>query len=90
MMHNAIKLVGAALAIGVAGCSEGPNCTSEPQSSWISEAEMKSRVASLGYEVNEFKISGSCYEIYGWDRDGRKVEVYFDPVNGTVFKSEVD
>ncbi len=89
-MHSAFKLAGAGLAIGVAGCSGDPNCTSEPRSAWMSEAEMKKRVADQGYEVKEFKISGACYEIYGWDRDGRKVEVYFNPVNGTVFKSEVD
>lgn len=25
---------------------------------------------------------GRCYEIYGTDKAGKKVEIYFDPVSG--------
>ena len=67
-----------------------PDCTKEPQSKWLSEAAMKERVAKLGYKVNVFKISGNCYEIYGWTKDGAKAEVYFNPVTGEVVKSYVD
>lgn len=75
----------------VAGCSGGgTQCTTEPQSAWMSEASMRGVIEKLGYRINEFKISGSCYEIYGWDQQGRKVEVYFNPVNGNIVKSEVD
>ncbi len=84
-------LLGLACMALVAGCgSGGPQCTDAPQSGWMSEAAMKRLIDGFGYRVNEFKVSGSCYEIYGWDRQGRKVEVYFNPVSGAVVKSEVD
>ncbi len=33
---------------------------------------------------------GNCYEIYGFDKDRRKVEIYHDPVSGKAVKSEID
>ena len=42
-----------------------------------------------GYKINKFKVTkGNCYEIYGLDKDGRKVEIYHDPVSGKAVKSE--
>lgn len=80
-----------ALAASLGACTgSGPSCTTESQSAWMSQADMKSQIAKQGYKIKEFKISGTCYEIYGWDREGRKVEVYFNPVNGEIFKSEVE
>lgn len=81
----------ATLFLGVAGCAGGgPNCTAEPQSAWMAETAMRARVAELGYKVKVFKISGNCYEIYGWNKKGQQVEVYFNPVNGEVVKSKLE
>lgn len=91
MGRKATGMLCAALAASLGACtSGGPSCTTESQAAWMSQAEMKSQIAKQGYKVKEFKISGSCYEIYGWDRQGRKVEVYFNPVNGEIFKSEFE
>ncbi|MAC47335.1 MAG: hypothetical protein CMI12_10840 [Oceanospirillum sp.] len=39
----------------------------------------------------KFKESrGHCYEIYGWNQAGQKVEVYFHPVTGKIMKQEVE
>ena len=38
-----------------------------------------------GYEIRKFKEPGTCYEIYG-KKDGKDVEVYFNPVDGSVVK----
>lgn len=40
---------------------------------------MKQKVLKAGYTIKEFKVSGSCYEIYGKDARGNNVEIYFDP-----------
>lgn len=90
MQVNLIALACAAASILVAGCGGGTECTAEPESSWMSQAEMKNRVVAQGYKVKEFKVSGSCYEIYGWNREGQRVEVYFNPVSGDIVKSEVE
>jgi hypothetical protein len=52
---------------------------------------MKSKVTELGYQkIKTFKVTGSCYEIYGYTKDDRKAEVYFNPVDGSVVKAEID
>ena len=79
------------LLLGTAGCTGGdPNCTSEPRSAWMSESDMKARVTQMGYKADVFKVAGNCYEIYGTDKEGRPVEVYFNPVTGEVVKSEIE
>ena len=42
-----------------------------------------------GYTIKTFKVSGNCYEIYGFAKDGKKVEIYFNPVDGSIIKKEV-
>ena len=63
----------------------GPTCTSEPKSQWLSEADMKARIANGGFRYSVFKVTtGNCYEIYGRDKAGKRVEVYFHPVTGAI------
>lgn len=63
----------------------GPTCTSEPKSKWLSEGAMKSKIDALGYSYKVFKVTkGNCYEIYGRDKAGQRIEVYFHPVTGAV------
>ncbi len=74
------------LAAAVAAVA-GPTCTEEPQSTWLSEAEMTKRFRAKGYQddVKTLHVSkGKCREIYGIDKQGRKVEVYFHPVTGAI------
>ncbi len=79
------------LVLGAAACSGGdPNCTTEPRSVWMPEAEMQAKVTEMGYKADVFKVAGNCYEIYGTDKEGRPVEVYFNPVSGEVVKSEIE
>lgn len=69
----------------------GPVCTTEAKDKWMSEEAMKAKVAEMGYQkIKTFKVSGSCYEIYGYTKDNKKAEVYFNPVTGAVVKAEID
>lgn len=80
-----------ALLIGLSflvssGALAGPKCTEAPSANWIPAGEMKAKAAAL-YKVDEFKTTkGNCYEIYGRNKDGRRVEVYFHPLTGAVVK----
>ena len=66
-------------------------CTAHPKDEWMSEEAMKAKAAEMGYEkIKTFKVSGECYEIYGYTKDGRKAEVYFDTKTGDVVKSNID
>lgn len=65
----------------------GPTCNVPPEK-WMKEADLKARLEAQGYQIKTFKVSrGQCYEIYGFDKNGRKVEIYFDPQTGAVIES---
>lgn len=66
----------------------GPTCN-VPQEKWMKEADFKARLESQGYQIKTFKVSkGKCYEIYGFDKAGKKVEIYFDPATAAVLESK--
>lgn len=86
-------LVSSAFALAVMGSAAiaAPDCSKEPADKWMTEDAMKAKAAEMGYtKIKTFKTSGSCYEIYGWNKDGKKAEVYFNPVTGDVVKAEVE
>ncbi len=66
-------------------------CTQAPSSEWLGEEEMRARITDMGYGIKEFKITdGGCYEIYGWDEQGHRVEIYFNPVDASIVKQNID
>ena len=67
-----------------------PECTTEPKDKWLSEDAMKAKATELGYKAEVFKVEGNCYEIYGYNKDGKQVEVYFNPVSGAVVEEEIE
>lgn len=64
------------------------DCTDQPKDKWMSEADFKKKVEADGYTIRKFKQPGSCYEIYGKNKEGKNVEIYFNPVDGSVVKSK--
>lgn len=83
------KTVIALLALSTtAAAFAGPTCK-VPENQWMKEADFKAMVEKQGYQIKTFKVSkGKCYEIYGKDKAGKKVEIYFDPSNGTPIESK--
>lgn len=74
-----LKLSALALALSATVAMAGPTCT-VPKEKWMKEADFKALMEKQGYTIKTFKVSkGQCYEIYGFDKDGKKVEIYFDP-----------
>lgn len=85
-------LLAGVLANAASSAIAGPKCTTEPQSSWLTEDQMLSKIQAMGYtDPNKtFHVSkGKCYEIYGYDKQSRKVEVYFHPITGEIAESKL-
>lgn len=82
-------LVASALIMS-SGMAVAGSCTEEPQDKWLKEDEMKGKILEMGYKIDVFKVDGTCYEIYGENKDGKKVEVYFNPVTAAVVEEEVE
>lgn len=84
-----VLITGLVLLAGVAAHAK-KNCTDQPKDKWMTEESFKASAEKLGYKIRKFKQPGSCYEIYGTNKEGKKVEVYFNPVDGSIVKEEID
>lgn len=86
MMNNTII---AALLLAASGAAmAGPSCQA-PEDKWMKETDFKKKVEDQGYQIKTFKVSkGKCYEIYGFDKSGKKVEIYFDPTTAAVLETK--
>lgn len=83
------KVMAAALLMMVATSAHAKkSCTDEPKSKWMTEAEFKKKAEEQGYKIRKFKTPGTCYEIYGTNKDGQNIEIYFNPVDGSIVKEK--
>jgi hypothetical protein len=71
------------------GAYAAPVCTKAAQSQWMPQQALKDRLAKQGYTIDKFLVSGTCYEIYGKDKAGKLVEIYFDPTDGHIVKQRI-
>jgi hypothetical protein len=64
------------------------DCKVHPKSEWASEETLKKMLKEEGYSIKKFKVDGNCYEIYGKNKQGKTVEIYFDPKTLEIVKEE--
>jgi hypothetical protein len=87
MKHKLISTLAVTFTIVLSANAFGAKkCTDEPESKWMTQEAFKAQVEAEGYKIRKFKQPGSCYEIYGTDKEGKKVEIYFNPVDGSIVK----
>ncbi|MFG1360095.1 MULTISPECIES: PepSY domain-containing protein [Xanthobacter] len=91
-MIRRLFVAAAALSLASSTALASPTCTREPQDKWLSEEAMKQKISQMGFKnIKVFKkTSSGCYEIYGYNADRRKAEVYFNPVTGEIVENNVD
>lgn len=89
-VRTLFPLIAAAAALAAPAAFAGPKCTDAPRDKWLPKEVMQARIVKAGYAIDKFKVSGSCYEIYGKDKAGNRVEIYYDPTNGKVVKENID
>ena len=80
------KLVLAASLVGMAAIATPASATGKmtcnaPQAKWKSLGALEARLKKQGWKVAKSKVDGGCYEVYGTDPQGRRVEAYFHPVS---------
>ena len=51
-----------------------------PQKQWKSLASLETQLKKQGWQLRKSKVDGGCYEVYGTDPKGNRVEAYFHPV----------
>ncbi len=81
-------LLTAVLAVVAAPVFAGADCKAHPKNEWMPQATMMKNLEAQGYQIKKFKVDGNCYEMYGKDKAGKKVEIYFDTKTGQAVKSK--
>jgi len=82
-------LAGALAALAIAGpVLASETCTAQPQSKWLSHAEVTAKLKQQGFEVSRLEADRNCYEVKARDAQGRRVELYVDPATARIVRSE--
>lgn len=66
--------IATASATGLATCDSGP------KEKWQPQEKLEKQLAEKGWKVRRIKEDGGCYEVYGIDEKGERVEAYFHPL----------
>lgn len=79
-MRLALLASALVLVAHTAGATGLATCDSGPKSGWQPTSKLEQQLKDKGWKVRKIKEDGGCYEVYGLDDKGKRVEVYFYPV----------
>ena len=65
-------------------------CKAYPKAEWADQEDLKHVLAEEDFTIQELKIDNHCYEMYGQNKQGKKVEIYFDMKSLTIVAAEVE
>lgn len=83
-------LFGAATSFGGAAFAAGPTCAEVRDESWMPPEAVRERVETLGYTIEDMSVSdGNCYEVKGFNVQGKSVMTYLDPRTGDIVQEDV-
>ena len=81
-MSKAVRFT-AAVALATcafAASAHGPvKCDAIPQAEWQPQMTLQDKLRSEGWKVRQVKVWNGCYEVYGTDAKGERVEAFFNP-----------
>lgn len=50
-----------------------------PKADWQDKTLLEKKLVATGWQVRRIKVDDQCYEVYGVDDKGQRVEAYFHP-----------
>ncbi len=75
----------ALLLFGIATPAMAIECTTEPMDKWMKPEDIHKLLTDKGYEVRKVKVEDSCLEAFA-TKDGKRLEIYLDPITGEIRK----
>lgn len=55
-------------------------CDSGPSEQWQRPSALEKKLTDIQWKVRRIKVDGGCFEVYGMNEKGERVEAYFHPV----------
>jgi len=71
-----------------AGSAAAADLCSVPEAEWQPKEALQQKLEAEGWKIKKVKIDEGCYEVYGTDASGTRMESYFDPKTFAVVKSK--
>jgi len=85
----AAAALAATLALPLAaGAALASDKCSVPQAEWQPQEALQQKLESDGWKIKKIKVDDGCYEVYGTDGAGKRMEAYFDPKTFAVVKAK--
>ncbi|MBN1237972.1 MAG: PepSY domain-containing protein [Gammaproteobacteria bacterium] len=81
-------LVLGTLGAGTAFASE--EACNVPMSDWQPREKLQQKLEQEGWKIRRIKTDDGCYEVYGFDKDGRRMEAYFNPETFAMVRGQED
>ena len=86
MKRFALSLLIATVAgIGTAAAEDICNV---PEAEWQPKEALQKKLEAEGWTIKTIKTDEGCYEVYGKDAAGKRMETYFDPKTFAVMKED--
>lgn len=70
-----------AVALGAIACTvqaHNVECKT-PQEEWQPQLALRDKLIAEGWRVRKVAVVNGCYEVYGTNSQGERVELFFDP-----------
>lgn len=67
------------LATTAAHAQHAERCEPIPKAEWRPQADLERKLKDEGWTISRVKIENGCYEVYGRDAKGKKMETFFHP-----------
>lgn len=84
---SATLSTGFVLALGAGAALASDKCA-VPQAEWQPQEALQQKLEGDGWNVKKIKVEDGCYEVYGFDKAGKRMEAYFDPKTFATVKSK--
>ena len=81
-MKIAVPFAAAALALAFAAGAQAHGnvqCEPVPKAEMKPQMDLQKELVHKGWRVRQVKTYHGCYEVYGFDGEGAKVEAFFNP-----------
>ena len=71
-----------------AGAAFASDKCAVPKADWQPQEALQQKLEGEGWKIKKIKVDDGCYEVYGIDAKGKRMEVYFDPKSFAVVQSK--
>ena len=78
-MKHLFTALALTLTAGAASAHGNVSCPAMPKEEKKGQMELQRKLEAEGWKVRQVKNFNNCYEVYGFDAQGRKAEAFFNP-----------